>query len=1443
MKARAPPAPQVPQPAPRRIFRTTESQGETTGTHIKENMLRPTVELRLTLPQGFQATVTEDGSKALMDLLVELCSRYHLNPALHTLELLTPEGHPLGFKPNALLGSLNVACILIKEKVLEEKLVRRPAPKVPEKTVRLMVNYHGSQKAVVRVNPLLPLQDLVPVICDKCEFDPAFVVLLKDSIGRHELPLDKSLSQLGIKELYVHDKSLVLQPKMASAPALNYSDSIYSSTTNLARAEKKGLLGIFQFSRRKSKTETTSLDMDYCDDKVFQNTEAHPNAPCVDQPNPLRESQSAINISRRSPKAETKKRRAPAPPGTQTPSFEHPSFDNYQISLGLESQQRKRKAPAPPPTPVSLTPGSDDTFTSVATTPVSQLTETPTPSSRSKVAQSSTVTTTVVIQNVKPDATVTALPAVCSASQAPSSPTPSCVTSESLAVQYSSSELSQSLDDSEADPGSNCSTTTGSTISRSAQARTITKSTTSSSMMEKSEMTNKAVSDVTSTSSSRSDTESAMNLKMDEAENNRHSGVAWLHSMQSPAPKCQSVEILATEETVSLGSNSSGSTLPDQGYAASEGGEDSGLVSSPSETHTTSPDGSLSLDGSSGGERLVGTVPDHFSDSDEGCATWESRHRCNDITPRPEADRLKVSGADDQDLSAQLHQTLTDLESDLTDSNGVPVSVLDLDVPVTAIDEVLADDEFWTDSITIKVPSFGAELQNKNNNAHTAVDFNKGYSTDTKLFSQHQQNEKTEESTSKKNKKENSLLDSKLKERNETDASVKTKAFSEANSDRDGQMNTKNSDVKRGDGKKDMQQEKKPALPPVSQRDDDLHRVHHNISSSNALHGKITPNVTSRFGMKTFTVVPPKPSIMHAAAGDPASRTPGAIKIDEQGNMVKVAMSHSQHRDGGFSESKNSQDSPLHGKAKAFWSSNERQDGVGTQSKGLTDKAKEGSDSHKCTRTNTSETTLKSTDKESLKHFQGTLNQSAVQMEPKKTTEDSEMKDEMKQKDLTKVEDKISTSINIHHSSQMPTLPPPLITDTRRDLCFLKPSRRTSSQYVASAITKYTPKSTTKSNSNTTTPESLLKTQSPCFQKSGRSIQINPQHSFRSNNESNSDFKSNPPGPKRSTSYPERISDSQEDGGGVVKGSGDWGKSLGSTKGSFRIQETQHSSNKQSAAPTQVNVNVSDTFKTIQHRSPSPAPSSPQHSSAKPPTALRQTGHQEEASNDLDMTAAGNPPIPDEKPVPVTVSDSGVTVFGPVKKFKPVICRSVEKETSLHSSLMEAIQTGGGRERLKKISASGVSSMNKPSYADDENERSALMAAIRAQGSSGRLRKTKSEAAEELEMFRKAPPEENKSTQVSTSPSFTSASPLAFVPSPVPPAPPVAPPPPVLPLSKSFKSLPNVPMNPAIAREAMLEAIRSGSAAEKLKKVAAPPKTVQVNGRLGTIKATSSTLS
>jgi len=42
-------------------------------------------------------------------------------------------------------------------------------------------------------------------------------------------------------------------------------------------------------------------------------------------------------------------------------------------------------------------------------------------------------------------------------------------------------------------------------------------------------------------------------------------------------------------------------------------------------------------------------------------------------------------------------------------------------------------------------------------------------------------------------------------------------------------------------------------------------------------------------------------------------------------------------------------------------------------------------------------------------------------------------------------------------------------------------------------------------------------------------------------------------------------------------------------------------------------------------------------------------------------------------------------IFGPKKKFKPVVQKPIPKDTSLHSALMEAIQTGGGKEKLRKV--------------------------------------------------------------------------------------------------------------------------------------------------------------
>ncbi|GLD56551.1 protein cordon-bleu isoform X1 [Lates japonicus] len=713
---------------------------------------------------------------------------------------------------------------------------------------------------------------------------------------------------------------------------------------------------------------------------------------------------------------------------------------------------------------------------------------------------------------------------------------------------------------------------------------------------------------------------------------------AWLHS--SSAARGQKPETeTPEEETVSLGSSSGGSSLPDQGYAASEGmgeGEDSGMVSSPSDTQPTSPDGSLSLDGSSGGrgERLPRPVRDNSSDSDEGCATWGSRHRHNDIT-------------------AQLHQTLADFEADLadhidivsaketpytmsTDSNEVPVSVVDMDVPVTAIDEVLEDYE-------------------------------------------------------------------------------------------------------------------------------------RNIVENEAKSLRRTESAGSK--------------------GPGFCQQSSAIKIDDQGNMVKVGIS--RNRVGGSSESgincsEGKQSlaavgSPLLGKAKAFWSSNERQETVVPHSKVQINKAKENMD------------------------------------------------------------------------------------DEKRDLSFLKPSRRTSSQYVASAITKNTPKTPAKLNSIHNVPDSSasMKTQTIGFQRSGRSIQVNPHQSSQSTlsdiKEGDSASKLNPSGTKRFMSHPEYVSDSQRDSGEVKPNRGGFGSCVGLAKGSSNTLETETAKNKhiQSSGPTQINVaanNDRDNIKHIRPRSPNPAQSSPQLSSAKPPTAPK-TISQDQRSNTRDMTKAATHLTPDARPQPsVKVSDGDdvsqpVTLFGPVKKFRPVISRSVEKETSLHSSLMEAIQMGGGRDRLKKISTNGPSSMKNASYVEEDNERSALLAAIRGQNNSGRLKKTKSEAADELERFRKVASEKERSADAPSSsslPSLNSTSPSVLTPPPPPPPAPVVappPPPPVLPQGKpSSVTHPsaNTPMNPALAREAMLEAIRSGSAAGRLKKVTVPTKTVQVNGRLGTIQATSS---
>ncbi|NWT72978.1 COBL protein, partial [Prunella himalayana] len=331
MKARAPPPPNQPSAASR-IHSEPKSPAETAVisdqnlVSMKENMINRLVDFTVVLPSGVEQKCTVQGSKAVMDVLVDLCSQYRLNPSQHSLELKSSGTQQvLSYKPNTLIGALDVQTVLLKEKIPEEK-AKRPLPRVPEKSVRLVVNYLKTQKAVVRVSPEVPLHNIIPAICEKCEVSQEHLVLLRDGITGEELELTKSLEELGIKELYAWDRK-----KEPNRKASVSSDAI--------EKEKTRLLGLFNADRRNSKGFSTA-----------------PNSPSVNsRSSSLGSSLSLGNISGMTANPEVKKRRAPPPP-VATPVLPNANAEISQGASLNDLRKKKRRAPLPPAASAPPTP-------------------------------------------------------------------------------------------------------------------------------------------------------------------------------------------------------------------------------------------------------------------------------------------------------------------------------------------------------------------------------------------------------------------------------------------------------------------------------------------------------------------------------------------------------------------------------------------------------------------------------------------------------------------------------------------------------------------------------------------------------------------------------------------------------------------------------------------------------------------------------------------------------------------------------------------------------------------------------------------------------------------------------------------------------------------------------------------------------------------------------
>ncbi|KAG1945059.1 cordon-bleu protein-like 1b isoform X2 [Pimephales promelas] len=336
----------------------------------KENMLEQDLTLAVVLPGGVEKTIEVHGSKPMMDLLVMLCAKYHLNPSGHTIELVTANRNNVKFKPNALIGALGAEKILLKPKGMEEK-IKRTGSLMPEATVRLVINFKKTQKTILRVSPRVPLRELLPAICEKCEFDPQTTVLLRNVHSEDTLDLRSSLNDFGLREVYARDTRVISPASPISLPPSPTHSEIFHHGREKIKREKENKRTFSLFRKGSKKQSEQSM------------TVSAPASPVHRKQRPVSMSSFSTHSpitydSNTMPSDTPKKRRAPLPPSMMSQSMPsdlshnhgdvHPDGNQNMAPLSrgsstessFKKSSTKRKAP-PPPT--SSSPASPDETT------------------------------------------------------------------------------------------------------------------------------------------------------------------------------------------------------------------------------------------------------------------------------------------------------------------------------------------------------------------------------------------------------------------------------------------------------------------------------------------------------------------------------------------------------------------------------------------------------------------------------------------------------------------------------------------------------------------------------------------------------------------------------------------------------------------------------------------------------------------------------------------------------------------------------------------------------------------------------------------------------------------------------------------------------------------------------------------------------------------------
>ncbi|XP_047705196.1 protein cordon-bleu isoform X3 [Prionailurus viverrinus] len=1294
-KGRAPPPPgkpATPNAHGGQTLRRDVSPGPPQSLLHMESLENSSVAVTVVLPSGLEKKSVVSGSHAMMDLLVELCLQNHLNPSHHALEIRSSETQqPLSFKPNTLVGTLNVHTVFLKEKVPEEKVKPGP-PKAPEKSVRLVVNYLRTQKAVVRVSPEVPLQNILPVICAKCEVSPEHVVLLRDNIAGEELELSKSLNELGIKELYAWDNKRETFRK----------SSLGNDETD---KEKKKFLGFFKVNKRSSsKAEQIGrcgLDGDGDPSRSALGRGSNgclttPNSPAV---NPrsmtLGPSLSLGNISGVSVKSDMKKRRAPPPP--TPPGLGPPVQDKVseKVSLGsqIDLQKKKRRAPAPPPPqpppPSPLVP--------------------PRTQDQEENRKSATGVGRRQVPQKPPRGTARGPPQLV-LPPPPPYPPPDTDVAEPLGF-----------------PGE-------------------------------------------SAGSEAPDPRPTLSLPLGPGSPRGTDGAP-------PVPS-------EAEETVSVGSC----------FASEDTTEDSGVVSSPSDiVSLDSQHDSVKSKDKWATDQEDGSDQDLAGTPELGPRKSPTRERNSSGRrhSRPEEAATACRGDEDLFITGQFQKTVEELDGDLEELedgyeagtgsvNGVsgrrvsdatvPNSDEDA-IPVTFIGEVLDD------------PVDSGLFSNRNNNAGS---FDPGSVAGRGGHLLQSQAENSQQRETRADVPDSAAPPHGLGKEVEPASSdpcedggpnkMEPKATS-------ADFPTHNPNAEDGgegpgsalSGQTQASKSASSSEPARAKEGEDKHggsappswyRRGQNPGCSYGL----------KYGLTTYKIVPPKSEMRCYDRG--VSLSTGAIKIDELGNLV------SPHANGGrtvapSSPALDAETQPI-GRVKEFWRSGSLEKHSGQPPECSTN------------RTPAPTTPARPQQQESGLRAEPTV------LDPKATLPPQQSAHREAGRHVEEGRDRPPVAATRHVK---------VTAANASEVLFLKPQRRTSSQYVASAIAKRMgpQKAQAEETREGRAPELAGR---PPARRDGSAPSPLPEIRICADREASA-VGAQPGGP---VSSPDGKSSAQ-DGPAAICRSPCVPPVTAAQRGHVSMGQRSSFSGKQSLGDHRAS-SASVPRRTLDSTDPPPArsgddqtpdrtlvngsrwvpiPSEPPHS----PRGSGTSGH------------AGREPLEQEEK-PEANGTLPPSIFGPKKKFRPVVQRPAPKDTSLHSALMEAIHSAGGKDRLRKIAEhASEAGPRKPSCREAEGERSALLAAIRGHSGARSLRKVSSFASEELRSFRDAALLERRPEPPGLD--DLGVRPPPALPPPLPPA--TQAPSMSRPVSRSSSG------NPAEARQALMDAIRSGTGAARLRKV------------------------